>query len=40
MKENYESVQKGFNIMLTPLAEYIAYKLSAEYKGKWWDVIS
>ncbi|MBR2743643.1 MAG: hypothetical protein IKD89_08675 [Clostridia bacterium] len=39
MKENYESVQNGFNIMLTPLAEYIGYKLSAEYKDKWWDVV-
>ena len=39
MKENYESVQKGLNILLSSPADYICYEMSKAYKDGWWNEV-
>lgn len=37
--ENIEYVQKGFRILLPPLAAFVARGLSTAYKDAWWDEV-
>ena len=39
MLDNYESVQKGFRILLPLMAGYIGREMNAVYHGLWWEEV-
>lgn len=39
MQENYESVQRGFRILVGSMSSYIGQTLNRLYKDKWWDMV-
>lgn len=38
-RENYEMVQKGFNILLPMLSAFVCNEMSRVYKDKWWEEV-
>ena len=39
MQENFELIQKGFRILLSPLAGYIGREMSSVYHDGWWQEV-
>ena len=39
MQENYELVQKGFRVLLSPLSGFIGQKMRTEYGKNWWEQV-
>lgn len=38
-RENYEMVQKGFNILLPMLSAFVCNEMSRVYKDQWWEEV-